>query len=69
MKPHFRQSAVLIHRWLGLTMASFLLLAGLTGAILAWNEELDHWLNPELFFTTAAGPVTGRWTRCSCARR
>ncbi|WP_159877436.1 PepSY-associated TM helix domain-containing protein [Aquitalea denitrificans] len=58
MKPHFRQSAVLIHRWLGLTMAGFLLLAGLTGAILAWNEELDHWLNPELFFTPPAAAGT-----------
>ena len=56
MKPHFRQSVVLIHRWLGLTMAGFLLLAGCTGAILAWNEQLDHWLNPELFFVTAPAP-------------
>ncbi|NWK80027.1 PepSY domain-containing protein [Aquitalea sp. LB_tupeE] len=56
MKPHFRQTIVRIHRWLGLTMAAFLLLAGGTGAILAWNDQLDHWLNPELFYSPAPAP-------------
>src|SRR5262245_1280290 len=40
---------VLLHRWLGLTTAVFLALAGLTGAVIAWNHELDGWLNPALF--------------------
>lgn len=37
-----------MHRWLGLTTALFLLLAGLTGALLAWEPQLDAWLAPGL---------------------
>ena len=45
----FRPFLVLAHRWLGLTTALFLLLAGLTGAVIAWDHELDGWLNPDFF--------------------
>lgn len=38
-----------IHRWLGLTLAAFLVMAGLTGVVLAFHEDLDAWLNPHLF--------------------
>jgi uncharacterized iron-regulated membrane protein len=38
---------VLIHRYAGLTMAFFLIVAGLTGSILAFRGEIEHWLNPE----------------------
>lgn len=51
----FRPFLVLAHRWLGLTTALFLLLAGLTGAVIAWDHELDGWLNPDFF---QAGPGT-----------
>jgi len=40
---------VWLHRWMGLTMAGFLVIVGLTGSALAFFGELDHWLNPELF--------------------
>lgn len=39
---------VWLHRWAGLTMAGFLVIEGLTGSVLAFREELDVWLNPEL---------------------
>ena len=38
---------VLIHRYAGLYMAFFLIVAGLTGSVLAFYHELDGWLNPE----------------------
>jgi uncharacterized iron-regulated membrane protein len=38
---------VLVHRYCGLYMALFLIVAGLTGSILAFYHELDGWLNPE----------------------
>jgi uncharacterized iron-regulated membrane protein len=38
---------VTTHRWLGLTAALFLLVAGLSGAALSWGVELDRWLNPQ----------------------
>jgi uncharacterized iron-regulated membrane protein len=44
-----RAGLVLLHRWLGLSMAVFLFIAGLTGAIISWDHELDEWLNPQMF--------------------
>ena len=46
---------VIIHRWAGLFIAIFLLVAGLTGAVISWDHELDEWLNPDLFEATQAG--------------
>lgn len=40
---------VLVHRWLGLTLAAFLLLAGLTGSLLAWYDELEAAISPTLW--------------------
>ena len=43
-----RQIFVFIHRWAGLAMTVFLIIVGLTGSVVAFREELDVWLNPEL---------------------
>jgi uncharacterized iron-regulated membrane protein len=53
-----RQLFVLLHRWIGLTTAIFLVIAGLTGALLAFNDELDAALNPQLFRAAPPGPDT-----------
>ncbi|BFM19838.1 PepSY-associated TM helix domain-containing protein [Gilvimarinus japonicus] len=37
-----------LHRYMGLTIAAFLVVSGLTGAIISWDHELDEWLNPHL---------------------
>ena len=37
-----------LHRYMGLTIAAFLVVTGLTGAIISWDHELDEWLNPHL---------------------
>lgn len=44
-----RRLALLAHRYVGLFLVVFLTVAGLTGTILAFQEELDVALNPELF--------------------
>jgi uncharacterized iron-regulated membrane protein len=44
-----RRTLVLLHRWSGLFTAVFLFIAGLTGAVISWDHELDEWLNPHLF--------------------
>lgn len=44
-----RSLLVRVHRWAGLVLAGFLLLAGLTGALLAWNHELEVAVSPDLF--------------------
>lgn len=43
------------HRWLGLVAAPFLIITGLTGAIISWDHELDDWLNPHLRSVTTQG--------------
>lgn len=50
-----RSSLLLIHRWLGLASAVFLLLTGLTGAIISWDHELDALLNPAWMHSDSAG--------------
>lgn len=44
-----------LHRYVGLAIAAFLVTAGLTGSVIAFKQELDEWLNPDLFFTGTAG--------------
>lgn len=46
---------VLLHRYIGLATALFLLMAGLTGSILAFNHEIDEWLNPGFYSATSQG--------------
>lgn len=50
-----RASWVWLHRYVGLVMAGFLVLTGLTGSVLAFQSELDAWLNPRLFRVEQAG--------------
>ncbi len=40
---------VWLHRWAGLVMAGFLIVAGLTGSLLAFWIEINHWLTPEIY--------------------
>lgn len=54
---------VAVHRWVGLVLAGFLVLAGLTGSLIVWYPELDARVNPQLMRVTppagggASGPV------------
>jgi len=36
------------HRWAGLLLSGFLIVAGLTGTILAFDKEINMWLIPEM---------------------
>jgi uncharacterized iron-regulated membrane protein len=44
-----------VHRWAGLFIAVFLFIAGVTGALISWDHELDEWLNPHLYDAKATG--------------
>lgn len=44
-----------VHRYLGLATALFLAVAGLTGSVIAFDDELDAWLNPDLFLISGEG--------------
>ncbi len=44
-----RIKLVVLHRYIGLLLAIFLICSGLTGSIIAFQHDLEVWLNPELF--------------------
>ena len=46
---------LLLHRWAGLAIAAFLVVSGLTGAIISWDHELDDLLNPHLTTVESQG--------------
>jgi uncharacterized iron-regulated membrane protein len=46
---------VRLHRWVGLTLTLFLVVIGLTGAIIAWFKPLDEAVNPNLHFVQPSG--------------
>ena len=50
-----RGAVLRLHRWAGLLTAGFLVVAGLTGSVIAFENEIDAWLNPDLFHTTSLG--------------
>lgn len=54
MTRHF---FVWLHRWVGLAMAGFLVVVGLTGSLLAFKSELEHLITPELYATPRSTPA------------
>lgn len=54
MNRHFW---VLFHRYAGLFMAFFLIIIGLTGSIIVFNQELTDWLNPPPKVVPQATPM------------
>jgi len=38
-----------LHRWLGVGLGVWFALVGFSGALLVWRDEVDAWLNPQLF--------------------
>ncbi|CAN2534723.1 hypothetical+protein [Methylocapsa aurea] len=47
-----------LHRWAGLAMAGFLVIVAATGSVLAFREEIDARLNPELLTVAARDAPT-----------
>lgn len=45
-----------VHRFAGLAVALFLIVSGLTGAVISWDHEIDGWLNRDLYDTESRGP-------------
>ncbi len=50
---------VILHRWVGLTIAAFLFVSGLTGAVISWDHEFAELINPHL----VEAPVVQRGPR------
>jgi len=49
-----------LHRYVGLALAGFLIIAGVTGSLLAWNDELEAFVSPQLFRVAAPSPDARR---------
>ena len=50
-----RYTFLLLHRYIGLLIAPFLFVTGLTGAIISWDHELDDLLNSHLTHVESRG--------------
>lgn len=50
-----RRTFVLLHRYVGLGLALFLVLEGLTGSVITFNVELERAISPQLFATPRPG--------------
>jgi len=44
-----------VHLWLGVGAAFFLVILGLTGSIIAFENDIDHWLHPGLYYVQVRG--------------
>jgi uncharacterized iron-regulated membrane protein len=55
VKGGVRKAFARVHRYAGLAMAGFLAIAGLTGSVIAFAQEIDSWLNPELYKIAGVG--------------
>ena len=51
-----------LHLYAGLVAAIFLVILGLTGTIMAFEGDIDHWLHPGVWYvkTAAWGAITRR---------
>jgi uncharacterized iron-regulated membrane protein len=56
MRSGARPVLTILHRWVGLVLAGFLVVTGLTGSLLAWFEELEAALSPSLMQVQAPQP-------------
>jgi uncharacterized iron-regulated membrane protein len=56
LRMTLRHFLLLVHRYVGLLIAAFLVVAGLTGSIIAFYTNLDGWLNPDLFYPKPPTP-------------
>lgn len=54
----FREFCLLWHRYVGLAMAAFLIVVGITGSIKVFDKELDHWSAPDLYVEPRPGVPT-----------
>ena len=43
-----------LHLWIGVAAAIFLIILGTTGSIIAFENDIDHWLHPRLWYVKPA---------------
>ena len=52
-----RTAVLKVHLWLGVGAAIFLVILGLTGSVTAFENDIDHWLHPGLYYVQVGARV------------
>lgn len=60
LRKSLRTAVSFLHRWTGLALGVVLVLAGLSGSLLAFDHELDGWLNARMLRNTAGACNTAQ---------
>lgn len=55
MAKQFRKVILQLHLWIGITTAVLMILTGASGAVLVFENEIDHALNPNLSRVSPSG--------------
>jgi Uncharacterized iron-regulated membrane protein len=58
-----------VHLYLGLTAAIFLVILGVTGSIMAFEGDIEHWLHPGLWYVTPGASALPQADLISLAER
>lgn len=64
-----RSLLVRLHRYTGLILAAFLTVAGLTGAVIAFEHEVEAWLNPQMMRVAPGRPALSPSTLAAVIER
>lgn len=67
LRKSLRTAVSFLHRWTGLVLGTVLVLAGLSGSLLAFDHELDAWLNAPML-RNAAGACAAPLPPSAAAR-
>jgi len=51
-----RKALVVLHRYVGLAMAAFMVIVGVTGSVLAFRTQIERVIAPQLFASSRSGP-------------
>jgi uncharacterized iron-regulated membrane protein len=58
-----------VHKWMGIVAGAILVVIGLTGSVIVFDDELDRWLNPRLLQVAAGGRVLSLDAQVAAAAR
>jgi uncharacterized iron-regulated membrane protein len=50
VENRMRAALLKLHLWIGVSAAIFLVILGITGSIMAFEDEIDHWLHPAIWY-------------------
>jgi len=64
-----RKFILTVHLVLGISSALFVIVLGLSGAVMAFENDYDHWFNPELWYVRPTGTLMSQQALLDIANR